>query len=386
MGKYSETVDVAAVFGLDVNWVQVSGAMAFGALDPPDAAQGGSTLLLGSVLLALVAFAAVAGIALARRQTREVTRIARSRAKTMHDLLRTVRMAESIADLGVWQYDPHTGEQQWSDGLRDLFGMGAEEEFEAGDAETLLYANDIDLVSHVARRDKERTPFTVHYDIHGYDGVPRSITVQACNLFNANGEVARVVAVVRDVTDQLTRERQLEHSRQAAIDEARVARELADTDPLTGLANRRRVMAELDRMIIDSRRFSDPLVLIVFDIDRFKVVNDTHGHQAGDKVLRRVAEITYDQTREMDVVGRVGGEEFVWIVPRVNQLQAKGMAERLRHAVSQSSAAGPVANVTISVGLAQLRSSDTSVTLFARADNALYAAKAGGRNLVELAA
>ncbi|MEM1194584.1 MAG: GGDEF domain-containing protein [Pseudomonadota bacterium] len=304
----------------------------------------------------------------------------------MNELLRTVRMAESIADLGVWQYSPASGEQYWSDGMRHLFGVDHEDEFVAGDAETLLFANDIDLVGNIMQRGEERAPYTLHYDIHGYDGAPRSISVQACNLFGRAGVMVRVVAVVRDVTDQVSRERALEDSRQAAIHEAREARQLAETDPLTGLANRRRVMAELDKLILDSRRQSLPLVLIVFDIDRFKQVNDTYGHLEGDKVLQRVAQLAQDQARDIDLVGRVGGEEFVWIVPNMNQMHAEQLAERLRQAISQGSSVGQVPAVTVSVGLAQLASNDTSLTVFARADNALYCAKESGRNTVRRAA
>jgi len=351
----------------------------------PNAA-GGQGLLIAACVLAVVAMISIAGVFKTRREARDASRLARHRGRSMNELLRTVRMAESIAELGIWQYDPTSGEQQWSDGMRRLFGVDHDDEFVAGDAETLLYANDIDLIAHVTRRGDERTPFTLHYDIHGYDGVPRSISVQACNLFGQGGQVVRIIAVVRDVTDQISRERELEDSRKAAVDEARVARELAETDPLTGLANRRRVMAQLDKMIVEARSLPQPLILIVFDIDRFKRVNDTHGHLEGDKVLQRVAEIASEHTRVDDIVGRVGGEEFVWIVPGANQLLAEQMAERLRQDIAHASGVDAVPSVTISLGLAQLRSTDTSLSLFSRADNALYAAKDGGRNLVKLAA
>ncbi len=145
-------------------------------------------------------------------------------------------------------------------------------------------------------------------------------------------------------------------------------------------------MAELDRLILDARDFARPLVLVVFDIDRFKLVNDTHGHIEGDAMLRNVARLALDHGREGDLVGRVGGEEFVWIMPGVGQQKAEHMAQRLRESIAQGSAVGTVPHVTISVGLAQMRLSDSSLTLFARADNALYDAKDEGRNRVKLAA
>ncbi|MEO0644059.1 MAG: hypothetical protein AAFY47_11690, partial [Pseudomonadota bacterium] len=135
---------------------------------------GSDTLLLMAVVLAVIAFVSLFGVISARRETREVARIARRRANSMNELLRTVRMAENIADLGVWQYNPATDEQQWSDGMRQLFGIDHLDEFVAGDAQTLLFANDIDLVSHVRQRSDERSPYTLRYDIHGYDGAPRS--------------------------------------------------------------------------------------------------------------------------------------------------------------------------------------------------------------------
>ncbi|MEM8726463.1 MAG: sensor domain-containing diguanylate cyclase [Pseudomonadota bacterium] len=357
-----------------------SGASVLGILLGPDALAG------LSLLLGLVAVVAVICVMMARRETRLAARIARERGNKMSELLRTVRMAESIADLGVWLYDPATGKQQWSDGMRALFGVNHDEPFVDGDPETLLFANDINLIDNVTERRETREPFELQYDILGYDGVERSISVQACNLPNRSGGVSRVVAVVRDVTDQVARERRLERSREIALTEAHQARELAATDPLTGLANRRRVMAALDKIVVHAHRYSQPLSLIVFDIDHFKAVNDTYGHPQGDRVLQQIAQIALRQARDSDLVGRVGGEEFVWIVPGADQSFARIMAERLRQAIASGSSAGDVPAVTASVGFAELSRDDTALTLFARADKALYEAKDAGRNRVRIAA
>ncbi len=364
---------------LDVG-ANASDAPVLGALLGPEALAG------ISLLLGFVAFAAVIGVMMARRETRYAARVARERGSKMSELLRTVRMAESIADLGVWLYDPATGKQQWSDGLRALFGVDHDDPFVDGDAETLLFANDISLIDCVTEHRETREPFELRYDIVGYDGVERSISVQACNLPNHSGGVCRVVAVVRDVTDQVARERSLEHSREIALSEAHQARELAATDPLTGLANRRRVMAALDKIVVQAHRYSQPLSLIVFDIDHFKSVNDTYGHPQGDRVLQQISQIARRQARDSDLVGRVGGEEFVWIVPGADQGFARIMAERLRQAIASGSAVGDVPTVTASVGFAELSRQDTALTLFARADAALYEAKHAGRNRVRIAA
>ena len=145
-------------------------------------------------------------------------------------------------------------------------------------------------------------------------------------------------------------------------------------------------MTELDQMIMNARHSDSSLVLVVFDIDHFKQVNDTHGHPQGDKVLKNVARISLQQARDSDLVGRVGGEEFVWIVPGASRDFARIMTERLRDAIARGSSVGDVPPVTISAGYAEWQVGDTSLTLFARADSALYDAKNSGRNRVCMAA
>ncbi|KWV93358.1 sensor domain-containing diguanylate cyclase [Erythrobacter sp. YT30] len=347
---------------------------------------GSAALFAAAIALGLIATVACVSVLRARRETQIIARIARERARRMSDLLRTIGMAEKMAGLGIWQYDPSTGAQQWSLGMRRMFGVQHDEPFVEGDAETLLYANDVDLIGNVTKRASVQGPFAMSFEINGASSDPRTVSVEACNLRGDSGEVSRVVAVLRDVTDEKERERELEFSRQIAVQEARRARDLADTDPLTGLANRRRVMAELDRLIMNARHSEGSLVLVLFDIDHFKLVNDTHGHPQGDKVIKNVARIALQQAREGDLVGRVGGEEFVWIVPGANQEFARKMTERLRDAIARGSSVGEVPSVTISIGYADWQAGDTSLTLFARADTALYDAKKTGRNKVCMAA
>ncbi|MEM9501609.1 MAG: hypothetical protein AAF941_07155 [Pseudomonadota bacterium] len=197
----------------------------------------GRDALIGlSFLLGLLALVALVAVVLSRRETRFAARLARERAHKMAELLRTIRMAESIAELGVWQYDPSSGTQQWSDGMRVLFGVEHDDEFVEGDAETLLFANDIDLIGNVTAHRHETAPYELYFDIVGYDDVPRQISVHACNLPNNSGGISRVVAVVRDVSDpvQRVRERELEleQDRALAARESLRARELAATDRL----------------------------------------------------------------------------------------------------------------------------------------------------------
>lgn len=349
-------------------------------------APGETTLVVACIALVLVCLALVAALFASRRDTRFAAQIARDRAQKIDRLVRTARLAEEMAGLGIWQCEPETGRQTWSDGLRKIFGVEGDEPLVEGDAETILFANNIDLVRAVRERLDEDGPYELHYEMYGFDGEWRAIAVKACNLKSDAGEIERVVAVVRDETERVERVRELEFSREAAVREASRARELASTDPLTGLANRRSVMDRLDHLMLEARRSSSPLVLVVFDIDHFKAVNDTYGHLEGDKVLKKVAAIAEAQAREGDVIGRVGGEEFLWVVPGATETIARVMSERLRHAIASGSGTERVPPVTISAGIAELEPHDTSLTLFARADSALYDAKAKGRNRVQLAA
>jgi len=180
--------------------------------------------------------------------------------------------------------------------------------------------------------------------------------------------------------------------RRSLLREEAVRRELhrfATTDELTGLANRRELFSSLDRMIASSRRSTRPLSLAILDIDRFKLVNDLHGHPAGDEVIRRVGEMALAMMREQDLVGRLGGEEFVIAFPDCGTGFALAACERLREGMAALPILlpeGKALQVTISFGLAELASGDDRTRLISRADEALYRAKKGGRNQVQLAA
>jgi diguanylate cyclase (GGDEF)-like protein len=160
---------------------------------------------------------------------------------------------------------------------------------------------------------------------------------------------------------------------------------LAITDPLTDLYNRRGLM-ELGRREIDrSRRFGRPLTAIMLDIDNFKQVNDTHGHPVGDQVLIALADHCRDIVRDVDLVVRHGGEEFLILLPEAGLEAALHVAERLRERIETSpigTDAGDI-RITISLGVALLTSDIEDLdALIKRADLSMYAAKQAGRNQV----
>lgn len=160
--------------------------------------------------------------------------------------------------------------------------------------------------------------------------------------------------------------------------------ELSLIDPLTGAANRRKLAEVLAAELQRSERHHTPLSVVMADVDHFKLVNDEHGHEAGDAVLKRFAAIMRSFARPTDLVARYGGEEFVIVLPQTATTAAMAWAERIREKMAAEHIAPLQRPVTVSFGVARLEKSETAESLLARADHALYAAKHAGRNRVVL--
>jgi two-component system cell cycle response regulator len=165
---------------------------------------------------------------------------------------------------------------------------------------------------------------------------------------------------------------------------------LSVTDELTGLANRRRLMAELERELRRSGRHGRSFSILMLDVDRFKHFNDTYGHPAGDAVLKRLATTLRECVRDVDTVARYGGEEFMVILPETPAAEAARVAERIRASAETdrfTPDGGSVAlNVTVSIGYAWFpENAKTPEALIEAADQALYRSKESGRNRVTAA-
>ncbi len=155
-------------------------------------------------------------------------------------------------------------------------------------------------------------------------------------------------------------------------------------DPLTGLYNRRFVADYLERTLQKLSRAPtsmQEISILMIDIDDFKLVNDTYGHQIGDKVLQAVAGVLESNLRISDIAARYGGEEFLVVLPRTSEKKALHIAERIRRAVSTLSV-GPVPQITVSIGLASWKEGLTPSGLLEIADQKLYQAKREGKNRV----
>lgn len=157
--------------------------------------------------------------------------------------------------------------------------------------------------------------------------------------------------------------------------------ELSLTDDLTKLNNRRSIFARATEEMARAERKGEPLTVAVCDIDFFKRINDTHGHDVGDEVLCEVANVFTSNVRTEDFVGRLGGEEFAILLPNTTNDQATVLIERLLTNMRESVMCGGI-SVTISAGLSTNRPNEDFIAMLKRADNALYRAKDGGRDRI----
>lgn len=189
-----------------------------------------------------------------------------------------------------------------------------------------------------------------------------------------------VVLVGNEISPLKEHERALTNAHSRALHEAR-------TDVLTSLPNRRQVLDCLTAAIDALPDASTPLALVLVDLDRFKRINDEHGHLAGDAVLCEFAALGRRMLRPGDAMGRIGGEEFLIVMPQAAAAEGVQFAERLRQAAEEQvvkSPAGKAVRYTVSAGVTQAFRKDALQEAFARADHALYTAKRGGRNHVAL--
>ena len=190
-------------------------------------------------------------------------------------------------------------------------------------------------------------------------------------------ENAKKSAALQKALDDLQRQNEeLQRARQHI-------EQLSREDALTGLLNRRWLEESLDVETERARRYGVPLSIVMMDVDRFKTINDRHGHLAGDEVLTATAVRVRGEARGTDLVGRYGGDEFLVVLPNTAAEQAALFAERIRRALAEMRLEFRPEPVTASLGVTQWKDGDTKTTFLARADEALYAAKASGRDKVE---
>jgi diguanylate cyclase (GGDEF)-like protein/PAS domain S-box-containing protein len=299
-------------------------------------------------------------------------------------------LAQRISGVGSWEVEIGTGRDHWSAGMFEIFGLPQTEAPSFAAAMRHVHPEDAPKVAAALERARTEcidAAFEFRVVIPG--GRERHVK-SLCKADRAHG---RLFGTVMDVTDRVLWQRQLEDAMLRTVAESvqlevqqqeliqlnqRLDR-LAVTDGLTEVLNHRAFQERLDEEIERARRAGTAVSLLLLDVDHFKSLNDEHGHQEGDRVLKGLATTLRSMARATDVVARYGGEEFVVILSGANADAARTTAERMRNAITTQTDGRR--RVTASFGIATFRGgTDSKEEFIRRADTALYEAKRQGRN------
>ena len=302
-------------------------------------------------------------------------------AKRLEQSNRWLLQAEAAALVGHWRVDLGHWTITWSDQTYRVHGLEPGVPVDVEYSVKQYVAEDrvaVRRILEAAVRTGE--PFEFQGRIRRADGQIRHVKSHGSIEMGRGGQAIGIFGTVQDVTETVENARILEAARSAA-------ERVANTDMLTGLPNRRHTLAFLEKALSGAREHGAPLAVAIFDIDHFKRINDTYGHAMGDRVIHRVAQRAKAALRDEDMLGRIGGEEFVCILQRSSAQAAEMVAERVRQAVEAGTADEEgLPNATISVGLAVYDGEPDVEELLHRADKALYVAKREGRNRLRMAA
>jgi two-component system, cell cycle response regulator len=198
------------------------------------------------------------------------------------------------------------------------------------------------------------------------------------------GLIIGVIFVLPTIRNQMRKEDSLQTLTESLSARSVTLEHEALTDGLTGMHNRRYFDDAMNEYLDQFRKIDKPIGLMILDLDHFKKVNDTYGHDVGDEVLRQIARCLQEFTRYHDVVARLGGEEFAVVAPNMSRESLFKLADRIRHAISslKIKSGNVTLGVTMSIGLAIWDHKETAEELYKRADMQLYQAKRTGRNRV----
>jgi diguanylate cyclase (GGDEF)-like protein/PAS domain S-box-containing protein len=281
------------------------------------------------------------------------------------------RLAAEAAGLGIWDYDLTLDRREWSDRLREIFGVPADAEPSLALAEECIHPADRAKFIRTLRdaRSADVARFEASFRIRrADDGAERWVTMNGWRTYKADRKLRRIIMTLRDVTEEKTAEERI--------------RWTASHDALTRLANRTLFQEKLDQAIRAAGAEGGAVGLVLLDLDHFKQINDTLGHDAGDRLLQMFAERLRGVVRAHDTIARLGGDEFAIVLPNIHSEQnviqlTRSIEERMREPFVHG---GRILDCRASMGgsIFPMHGKD-SEALLKNADMALYSAKAGGR-------
>ena len=254
----------------------------------------------------------------------------------------------------------------------DMMGLSAEEAMGKSFGDFMPASEWRNFLNHFPSFIKSGVLTNLHLKVNGANDQLIDIEMNGRVATDIDGNFKQTHSTLQNITER------------KALEEKLIM--MATTDPLTGLNNRRSFTELADRERLKALRFKHPYTVMMLDIDHFKSINDTYGHHIGDEVLKMVADILKNILRDIDILGRLGGEEFAIVLPETPLKEAVVAAERIRMAIEAftlNTEQGDI-QVTISIGVATMTDAhEENETLLNRADALLYQAKENGRNRVE---
>ncbi|WP_373485151.1 sensor domain-containing diguanylate cyclase [Acetobacterium malicum] len=305
---------------------------------------------------------------------RDITQLKAIEAKLQQSEERHRLLADNAADV-IWTMDLEGRFSYISPSVEKLRGYTVEEIMAQTPEEVLCPDSLIHMQEGLARAInsvQNGLPFQVfrgELEQPCKDGSTVWTEATVSGIYSEDGRFIGMLGVTRDISERKLMEEEI--------------RRLSITDKLTQSFNRLKLDETLEQQFESSKGGGVPFAIIILDIDHFKLVNDTYGHQVGDRVLIELVEALHDNVRAGDVVGRWGGEEFLIILPETTLADATVLAERLRQAVA-GHAFSTAGQVTISLGVSAFTTDSSPESIVSRADTALYQAKEKGRNRVEV--
>lgn len=297
---------------------------------------------------------------------------------------KSLKMAQSIARLGHWEWNLETGEFYWSEEMFHILGFASHDVSTSYDA----------FLQCVHPDDRESVEQNLKNALAGknFESECRiCLPNQNVRVIHIKGDIIKQQPKIIGTVQYLPEQNQLTMIgvMQDITERKKLEAELmqqANTDYLTGCASRRHFLECAGQEFARIQRYGGEMSVLMFDLDYFKAVNDKYGHQSGDIVLKKFVQVCRHMLRDVDVIGRIGGEEFAAILPETGHVQAMEVAKRLCQSVFETvvplDGYEPV-HFTVSIGVASLLKNDRQFdSILSRADKALYQAKRDGRNRV----
>ncbi|CQD41718.1 sensor domain-containing diguanylate cyclase [Yersinia mollaretii] len=333
---------------------------------------------------------------MSQSQSDQRLKIADLNERVVHEIL------EVISD-GIWDWNANSGFVYRNSGWYEMLGYPIHAfENTVHTWEKIIHPDDFDRVMFQfdAYINNQSEKYQIEYRCLAHDGgylwiEERGKVIER----NSDGTVSRMIGAHRNIHDRKHRLEKLElktktlealvEERTAELRETNyqlqqqldIKKSLSETDVLTSAANRYLLEKVLKHEYNRAKRFCQPLSLLSLDLDNFKFINDKYGHSVGDLTLTHIVDVIRNNIREIDILGRWGGDEFMIVLPNTQLIEAKSIAEKIRQLIETMPVDGNI-HVTMSLGVVELAQNEAQEQLLIRADKMLYNAKAAGKNVI----